>query len=294
MPRKTTALSTSVKNAPAGGMLSMIERAASNPQVDVDKLEKLIALQERAMQKEAEIAFNQAMTRLQKKLPAITKKGKIEFTDKKGTDRQTPFAKYEDIFLVIGPLLQAEGFHLSFNSTWNSGDGVIISGTLHHNKGHFTKSEMRLPLDTSGSKNNLQAMGSTLSYGKRYLSGMLLNLITKDEDDDGATHKAHEGPGFADKVKEQAGAKPVTDAAFEEVKPVQGFPVILDDDVKNKRFKTVDKAANYLISSLEKIKEKQKRLDILLDNRELLVALEKANDSQTIAALHAAANKGGQ
>ena len=49
---------------------------------------------------------------------------------------------------------------------------------------------MPLPLDTSGAKNNIQGMGSTVSYGKRYLLGMLLNLVSKGQDDDGQGGKA--------------------------------------------------------------------------------------------------------
>jgi hypothetical protein len=44
---------------------------------------------------------------------------------------------------------------------------------------------MTLPLDTSGSKNNVQAVGSSTSYGKRYTATLLLNIRTKGEDDDG-------------------------------------------------------------------------------------------------------------
>ncbi|WP_409524602.1 ERF family protein [Pseudomonas sp.] len=44
---------------------------------------------------------------------------------------------------------------------------------------------MLLPLDTSGSKNAVQAVGSSTSYGKRYVMSALLNLTTRGEDDDG-------------------------------------------------------------------------------------------------------------
>ncbi len=44
---------------------------------------------------------------------------------------------------------------------------------------------MPLPLDTSGSKNNIQGMGSSLTYGKRYLVTAMLNIVTEGEDKDG-------------------------------------------------------------------------------------------------------------
>lgn len=166
-------------------IFQVIAQYATAGNVNVDVMSKLLDMQERVMTKQNEIAFNQAMTRLQAKLPTVRKDGKIEFTDKNNVVRCTPFARYEDIDAAIRPMLIEEGFSISFDTQW--GEGAIISGTLSHKDGHSRTSSMRLPLDTSGSKNNLQAMGSTISYGKRYLVSMLLNIVTKGEDDDGMT-----------------------------------------------------------------------------------------------------------
>ncbi|WP_375622766.1 MULTISPECIES: ERF family protein [unclassified Bartonella] len=43
------------------------------------------------------------------------------------------------------------------------------------------------PFDATGSKNNIQAVGSTLTYARRYLLGMLLNVARKEDDTDGNT-----------------------------------------------------------------------------------------------------------
>lgn len=48
-----------------------------------------------------------------------------------------------------------------------------------------------LPHDSTGSKNAVQAVGSSTSYGKRYTAGLLLNLTSRGEDDDG---KAADAP----------------------------------------------------------------------------------------------------
>ena len=45
-----------------------------------------------------------------------------------------------------------------------------------------------LPLDTSGSKNGVQAVGSTVSYGKRYAICALLNISTGDDTDGNIPH----------------------------------------------------------------------------------------------------------
>jgi len=171
---------------PQGSILAVIARAAADPSVDVTKMSALLELQERVMQKHAEAEYNAAMSRLQPRLPRITKKGKIQYEDKKtGKLVSTPFAKYEDIDAAIRPMLCEEGFSISFGTQTRDGGGLIISATLSHNAGHSRTESMPLPADTSGSKNAIQAMGSTLSYGKRYLVCAMLNIITEGEDNDG-------------------------------------------------------------------------------------------------------------
>ncbi len=169
-------------------LIAVIERAAVNPAVDVDKMSKLLELQERIMSRQAEMNFNQAMTRLQATLPRIQRTGSVAYKNKDSgrLEEAFKFARYEDIDAAIRPHLLAEGFSLSFNTKWSDA-GAIIYGTIAHRDGHSRTVEMRLPLDASGGKNNLQGMGSTISYGKRYAVGMLLNIVTVNEDDDGAS-----------------------------------------------------------------------------------------------------------
>jgi hypothetical protein len=166
------------RQSESADLLSVIARAAADPAVDLAKMEQLLQMQERVMAKQAEIAFNKAMTRLQPRLPRILKKGRIEF---KGASQ--PYARYEDIMEAIGPLLADEGFSVSFG-TRAIEHGIEISATLAHAMGHTRTAVMPLPFDTSGSKNSIQAVGSTMHYGKRYLLGALLNLVTVGEDDD--------------------------------------------------------------------------------------------------------------
>ncbi len=166
--------------------LALIERMAVNPAVDADKMGKLVDMQIKIMDKQAEIDFTQAVARMKPKLPQVEKNGTIMFTDKHGNERRTPHARYEDIQKAIEPYLAEEGFSLSFDTEFQPNQPTIIKCTLSHRGGHSVTKSLPLPLDTSGSKNNLQAMGSTISYGKRYLVGMMFDLVIKGEDDDGA------------------------------------------------------------------------------------------------------------
>lgn len=260
-------------------MLAIISKAASDPKTDVAKMQSLLDMHERLQTKQAEIAFNSSMARLQKVLPRITKKGMIEFTDKKNQARATPFARYEDIDAAIRPLYIKEGFSISFDSKYGT-DGLTITATISHELGHSRSCEMRLPLDSSGSKNTLQATGSSLSYGKRYTVCMLLNIITTDEDDDG----------------ESALPKPKTmmDAVMEDDDDViEGnyvssipsdpsavapgkFEAVLGGT--NRQFDTPAHAADYVFAAMEKRASQASRQQIASSNTHLIEALMNAGD----------------
>lgn len=163
-------------------LLSAIVQMARDPSVDVAKLDVLLQMQERMERRQAEIAFSQALAAL----PAIRvkKNGRVDLGPGKGS---YPFAKWEDISTIIEPMLHERGLRLTFDSQPRQGDGggLVVTGTLLHRDGHSRSASMPLALDTGPGRNNLQAMGSTLSYGKRYCAEMLLNIVRESEDDDG-------------------------------------------------------------------------------------------------------------
>lgn len=164
-------------------LLAAIERMARDPTVDADKLERLLAMQERMEARHAEAEFNRALHAAQMEMPRVSKRGTIEL----GGKGSIAFARWEDIDAVLRPIMQRHGFSLSFDSSAreSQGGGAVVSGTLRHSGGHSKTASMSLPLDSGPGRNNLQAMGSTLSYGKRYVAEMLFNIVREGDDDDG-------------------------------------------------------------------------------------------------------------
>lgn len=161
-------------------MLALIERAATNPDVDVEKLERLWQMKKEFDAKQAEMAYNAAFSKMQGDLPEITEGGAIRHSGK----LISQYARWdEDINPVIKPILARHGFALSFRT--DTKDHVVVEAVLAHSDGHSERTSMHLPTDTSGSKNNVQAVASSVSYGKRYTAGALLNLTTGGMDDDG-------------------------------------------------------------------------------------------------------------
>lgn len=173
----------------AAALISMIERAAADPSVDIDRIERMYAMYERATARSAKTAFLEAVQKARKALPAIVKRGTIE-TNASKTDKarvkQSTYAKWDDVVEAILPVLDANDLVLTFRTSQDSLDRVSVTAVLSHVDGHSEQSQMALPIENGGSKNNAQGWGSSVSYGKRYTAFALLNLVGKDEDNDAA------------------------------------------------------------------------------------------------------------
>lgn len=158
-------------------LISMIERVALDPSADIDKLERLLVMQERILSRDAMIAFNSDMAAMQAELPTVVEDGKGHNNAK--------YATLEQINKTIRPALQRYGFAVTFKTTQEQGV-VHITAVLSHRQGHCQESTITVPNDTSGNKNTVQAIGSSVSYGKRYAMCALLNISTGDDDGEAA------------------------------------------------------------------------------------------------------------
>lgn len=162
------------------GLLQVIERAAMNPEIDVEKMERLLDMKERLDAKAAEMAFNSSLAEMQDELPVITERGKITVNG----EVRSSFAKFEDINEIVKPILKKYGFAISFKVDFQE-QQVSVTAILVHKMGHRESTTILLPRDKSGSKNEVQAVGSSVAYGKRYTMNAILNITTRGEDDDG-------------------------------------------------------------------------------------------------------------
>lgn len=161
--------------SPAQSFMNIVERVATMPDINMDALERMLNMQERIMARDAESAFNAAMAEMQCEIPTIAERAKGHGTIK--------YATLEDISDIVKPIMKTHGFAISFKVE-HAAAGLSVTGILMHRAGHREQTTMLLPIDTSGSKNAVQAVGSSTSYGKRYVMCALLNITTRGEDDD--------------------------------------------------------------------------------------------------------------
>ena len=218
---KTTAEMTAPEQGSASAMLSVITKAAENPDVDADKMERLLDMQLRLMDKDSEVRFNKAFAGLQQEIPRVTKHGDIIVRGKKQSD----FGQYEDLDRVLRPLLNKHGMGLRFTTIPDKdGEGSVYVGTLAHSAGHKITSQMWLPYDHSGSKNGVQAGGSTMSYARRYLASALLNIVFEGEDNDGNKPNpkisATQAAALEDQI-EESGASKTKFLSFADVEKIE-------------------------------------------------------------------------
>lgn len=193
MPSAAGAVVPAAEDAspPASAMLAVIARAAADPNVDVGKMRELLTMQRELLADQARSQFAEAFARLSGRLPRIPRRGEVRHPIVRGdvsgpTRRVSTYARLEDIDSAIRDLLREEGFALTFATEQRTGDGggLIVTATLMHRGGHSQSASIPVPLDTSGSKNNIQGYGSALSYGRRYAMCAVLNIVTEGEDDD--------------------------------------------------------------------------------------------------------------
>jgi hypothetical protein len=180
---------TEVATHPASDATSLIQaiaRAASDPNVDIDKMERLWAMHEKMQERSARLAYDEAFAAMAPNLPEIDKRGKIIIKEKSGERiiQSTPYALWDDTNKVIKPILAEYGFGLSFRIA-QTPDKITTTAVLSHRGGHRETTDFSASIDATGSKNNVQGWGSSFSYGKRYTGTAILNITTKGEDDDG-------------------------------------------------------------------------------------------------------------
>jgi hypothetical protein len=162
--------------AEVDSLLNLIERAARDPNVDIDKMERLFGMRERMQLQGSKTCYLAALSRMEAELPAIERKGTAHNNKK--------YARFEDFIEAVKPILAKHGFSLTFRID-QTDTAIKITGVLGHEAGHQETTSLSLPADTSGNKNPVQSWGSSISYGKRYVGMTLLGIATEDEDDDG-------------------------------------------------------------------------------------------------------------
>jgi len=144
--------------------------------LEVDKLEKMLELQERYEKNEAKKAYTEAMANFKANPPKILKDMNVSFN-------QTSY-NHASLGNVTQSINQALAEH-GFSSSWktNQENNITVICSITHKAGHSESTSLSAPPDVSGKKNNIQAIGSTVTYLQRYTLLALTGLATHEDDD---------------------------------------------------------------------------------------------------------------
>ena len=172
------------ESSEAASLIRVIERAAVNPDVDIDKMERLLAMHERILAKNAESAFNDAMTRVQAEVGRVA-------ADLNNAQTRSKYASYTALDGKLRPHYTAHGFSISFDTGQESPEGFVrVLAYVSHSAGHTRTYNALVPADGKGAKGGdvmtkTHAFGAGTSYGMRYLLKMIFNIAIGEDDNDG-------------------------------------------------------------------------------------------------------------
>lgn len=153
---------------------------------DMDRLERLFAMQEKHQNRLAEMAANDGMSHFQATRVPVKKGKKVSYPNKDGTTTEYWHAELMD--LVEGTREPMGEAGLSF--TWNVEDDtegkMTVACIVKHKHGHtFPPVRATGPYDQTGGKNAIQARQSTITYLQKTTFKAALGIAEGDPDDDG-------------------------------------------------------------------------------------------------------------
>lgn len=180
----------------AAALIQVISKAASDPAVDVNKLERLMEMHERITAREAEKAYTAAMAACQAEIKQVA-------PDADNPQTRSKYATYAKLDSVLRPIYTKHGFALSFGEADSpKPEHVRVTCDVFHSGGHTKTYHRDMPADGKGAKGGdvmtkTHAAGAAGSYGARYLLKGIFNVAIGEYDNDG-----NGGAGLSDDVRE--------------------------------------------------------------------------------------------
>lgn len=160
--------------------MQMLSMAVSQG-ADVDKMKQLWDLSQLWEANEARKAFVVALNKFKEDAPKIIKTKEVSFGTGKTAYKHALAGVASE---QIGQALAVCGISHRWDVQQADGGLIKVTCILTHAQGHSERVSMQATPDTSGSKNSIQAIGSTVSYLQRYSLFASTGLVPKDADDD--------------------------------------------------------------------------------------------------------------
>jgi hypothetical protein len=184
----------------AATLMTIISRAATDPQFDIAKMERLLEMHRQIGAMRSEGAFNSAMTLAQSEMGPIA-------TNAENLQTHSKYATYAKLDGALRPIYTKHGFALSFDEADSpKAEHVRVTCIVSHTSGHSRTYHTDMPADGKGAKGGdvmtkTHAAGAAKSYGMRYLLKGIFNVAVGEDDKDGNDPDDCVGPGQAANIK---------------------------------------------------------------------------------------------
>jgi hypothetical protein len=183
----------------AATLMTVISRAAADPDFDIGKMERLMQMHQQIQAQKALEAYNSAMSAAQAEMGPIS-------TDAINPQTKSRYASYAQLDRALRPIYTKHGFALSFNEGETDKPAhVRVLCKVSHSGGHVEPFKKDMPADGKGAKGGdvmtlTHAAGAAMSYGMRYILKGVFNVAVGEEDKDGNTGE-YIGPGQAADIR---------------------------------------------------------------------------------------------
>lgn len=171
--------------------MDMVARAVESG-ASIETLERLMDLRDRFEKSEARKAFDAAMSAARADIPVIIKNREVQYEHANGGGKTS--YRHEDlgeIVRAVGPILAQHGLSFRWRTESPLNAPVSVTCIIAHRDGHSEENTLCAGRDSSGKKNDIQSIGSTITYLQRYTLKAALGLAASS-DDDGKTSEASE------------------------------------------------------------------------------------------------------
>ena len=265
--------------------LSPISTALANPQqlaeLDVSKIEALYALSERDEARRARASYYADFAQMQGELEPVRRAAK-------NTHTNSQYALLDHIEGMLRPVLHKWGFSYSGGQRPHEQEGwTTYTLRLRHRHGHHEDYDMPLPWDQAGAagktnKTLIHALGSSQSYGTRYLLVNTLGVQTTLDDDGVAASRMPPGgrsisASAADEIRRMMAATGVNQDKFFEY-----FQIATITELPVSRYEEAVRRLNErarLNSQLEELEQRAREAGV---TQELLAALPETREILSI------------
>lgn len=150
---------------------------------DLGSVKEMLAVSKELAADQARRAFDAALSAAKAEIPPILKNRKVDFVGKTGIRTNYQHEDMGEIARTVDPILARHGLSYRFRTQQQEGGSITVTCIVAHREGHAEENALTAGRDESGNKNNIQAVGSTITYLQRYTLKAALGLAASNDDD---------------------------------------------------------------------------------------------------------------